>query len=216
MMKTFPLGRIPSPVDTRDFRLSAHLPAPRVFPRRARLWEFHEHTLNQGNTNHCTGFSVAHWKISAPVKEVTTEKQAHQMYYNIKVAEGKPEQEDGATMRGIAKTLKALGMIDSYSFAGSMDEIKRYVLDYGPILAGTIWTEAMFEPDQFYAIQPKGEVLGGHAWLLRGYLGRGMYLGMSSWGEGWSERGNFRIHQDDLAYLLRTGGEFIACMQLAR
>ena len=211
-----PLGRIPSTPDTRDYPLAAYLYAPSVFARRTRFWEFHEHTLDQGATNHCTGFAAAHWRISAPVKEKNTAEQGHALYYKIKEIEGESGDDGGATMRGMAKTLKALGLIDTYAFAHSLDEVKRYILHSGPILAGTLWTEGMFLPTREGRILPTGAVLGGHAWLIRAYVGRGLFYGMSSWGEDWGQRGNFYIHENDLGWLLRTGREFVAAMQVER
>jgi len=209
------LGRVPSLPDSRDYRLGDYLPRDVLrWPRRSRLWEFHEHTLDQGQTSHCTGFAACHWRISAPVKERLPNQIGHDTYYAIKRMEGNPDGEGGATMRGLARALVAGGFADTYAFANSVAEVKDYVLNHGPILAGTMWTDDMFEPDANGILHPTGGLAGGHAWLVRGYVRGGYFYGMSSWGEGWGRRGNFYIHERDLEYLMRMYGEFVAVMQV--
>lgn len=58
------LGRIKSPFDARDYNLRNFIPRglPEVIIKE-RIWEFPHEPLDQAETNHCVGFSMASFGI---------------------------------------------------------------------------------------------------------------------------------------------------------
>jgi hypothetical protein len=87
------------------------------------------------------------------------------------------------------------------------------VLEIGPVVVGTVWTEDMFYPDRDGVIRPTGDSIGGHAYLLNGYdTQSGLFRIKNSWGHSWGIDGHAFLHINDLALLLDADGE--ACLAL--
>jgi hypothetical protein len=60
------LGRLPSPLDIRDYKLTSFV--PKMYDLSgSKNWEFLAEPLYQEATNHCVGFSMANWGINLPV-----------------------------------------------------------------------------------------------------------------------------------------------------
>lgn len=93
-------GRIPSPLDTRDFKLAPHLSLLSATPLiQNKRWNYVGPSLDQGETGHCGGFSMATWRRTAPVMSPDTNKQGHAYYYAAKIFDGEPKKENGTTLR---------------------------------------------------------------------------------------------------------------------
>ena len=87
-------------------------------------------------------------------------------------------------------------------------------LQTGPVIVGTVWTTPMFTPDPAGFVHPRGQVEGGHEYLVRGcHLGAtpdDQYLICdNSWGEGWNPAfgGGFKIRLRDWETLRRQQGD---------
>ena len=173
--------------------------------------------LDQGQTNHCVGFGWAGWSVAEPYQNVTYgDTAAHDIYYEIKVIEGEPGQENGAWVRSGAKAMQARKRLGAYAFADTIEEIQTYLHTKGPVVVGTDWTDDMFAPDAAGYVKPTGAVAGGHCYLLMGeLLGEDAFLFQNSWGAGWGQNGRFKMKTADFAQVFANQGEAVASLELA-
>ncbi len=208
------LGRTPSPFDRRDYLLMDFIPIKRGTTRSERLWHYPAKPLDQGTTPHCVGFGIAGFGNSLPVQDHYHNPDGNAFYYECKIVDNEPREENGSTVRSAARVMRARGLISHYAFAHSMAEVRWWLLNEGPLLAGTPWTYSMFAPDSDGMVTVTGDVAGGHCWLLEGVKGS-VYYGRCAWGT-WGLNGNgmFLIREDDLRQLVRQGGEILAAVEL--
>lgn len=206
-------GRNPSPLDIRDFNLKAYIPR-KISLEGSKAWPFLSAPLDQKDTSHCVGFSMADWGINLPVQSDYDNEDGHSFYYLCKIEDGEPKQENGSNLRSAAKVLQDAGRIDAYAWATTVDEITYWLLNNGPVIVGTWWTEGMMFADEKNVIRPTGAVLGGHAYILNEKTVDGFYGIQNSWGTDWGISGRSYISITDFATLLRTDGEAIASVEL--
>ena len=213
--KNYGLGRIQSPFDVRDYNLANFIPVgmPLTIAKEV-VWDYPSQSLDQGETPHCVGFSMANFGINSPINTMYTNQDGHDFYYMCKVVDGRPGVEEGSYVRSGAKVLKDVGRIDAYAFAPSIEVIKWWLFNRGSVIVGTIWTEEMFLPNSENIIKIGGAVVGGHAYLLNEWR-EDNYIGIqNSWGEGWGENGKAYISAEDFGKLFTYGGEALAAVEL--
>lgn len=229
MPTRYQLGRKPSPVDERDYKMADY--ADRVLAARQavgiaepwysrlwtsiirwktwRDWAF----LDQGATPHCVGFGWAGWSDCLPVMGDYTDIDAHRIYYECKLIDGEPGVENGSYVRSGAKAMKNRGRLTTYYFASSVEEAADYVRRVGPVVLGIDWYAGMYEPTAFGVIKPTGSLEGGHCILWRGVQGCYALL-RNSWGKDWGVKGDCRITLRNLKYLFANWGEACAATEL--
>ncbi len=188
---------------------------PPVVTTDSKIWELRQQ-LDQASTPHCVGFGWAGWHNSKPVDApLWSNTDGHELYYEIKLIDGEPREENGSSVRSGAKAMRNRGRIDTYVWASTTAEITAWIQQRGPVVAGTDWTGSMFRPDRDGFIRPEGSVEGGHCYLLLGYdASRGAYLIENSWGS-WGQDGRAWIRVDDFGQLLNGNGEACAGVELA-
>jgi hypothetical protein len=155
------LGRRHAP-DPRDkaYRLTA--PQPTV-SRKSWLAPA---VLDQGNTSECVGHASRALLNAGPIVNKGGPDQ-HLIYREArKVDEWPGEAYDGTSVRGAMKYLNKSGFIGEYHWAFTLNDIVEHCLTRGPVQMGTTWFEEMFTPDRWGYIQPQGEPVGGHSWLV--------------------------------------------------
>lgn len=212
------LGRLPSGFDKDDWNLRDFIPvgAPPT-QIKEMYWDFPHQSLDQGSKPHCVGFGMAGFGISEPVHDDFTDEDGHRFYYLAK--EFDPPEiplEGGSSVRSAAKALKKMGLINSYAFAPDVSLVKWWLLNRGPMIAGTIWTTDMFKPDDFGIVHPNGDIEGGHCYVLNG-MRADDYVGFkNSWGDPWGINGNAFISLVDLEKLFNYSGEVLAAVELDR
>ena len=213
----YQLGRLPAP-DPRDeaFRLSALLPA---VPTRTRRYYWSDWFGDQGQTSACVGYAWAHWLVSGPVTQVTQnwDDYAYATYLDAQLVDEWPgEDYDGTSVRAGAKALQEAGFITEYRWAWTADVVVRAVLDVGPVVVGTVWTEGMFIPVDG-RIVPDGPTVGGHAYLIDGANAeRGTVRIKNSWGRDWSINGRATMSIPHLSHLLDQDGEAALASEIRR
>lgn len=190
-------------------------PNPGPAPGAAVEWPDPDQ-LNQGDTNHCVGFGCTQFLNASPVNDHRTNADANALYYAAKVIDGEPRQENGSSVHSGAKVLRNMGRIDTYVWGSTLAEIERWVLEHGPVIVGTIWTDDMFTPDADGVVHPTGQVAGGHCYLMVGYdPAAGTFTFQNSWGTDWGANGYFRMSADDWGTLFGNGNaEACAAVEL--
>lgn len=172
--------------------------------------------LDQGNTPHCVGFGWAGWSIAPPYENSKyADKDAHEIYYEIKEIEGEPKQENGAYVRSGAQAMKDRKRLRAYAFADDPGVMRTYLHSKGPIVVGTSWTGDMFTPDANGFVKPTGENEGGHCYLLIGDLvSESSFVFQNSWGSSWGMEGRFKMKYSDFFALWSDWGEAVGALEL--
>ena len=215
------LGRLPAP-DPRDATYplrTALVSAPTPVPRRWR-WYASMWWGNQLQTSQCVGYAWAHWLEDGPVAQpgIPPIVAPADLYREAQlVDEWAGEDYDGTSVRAGAKVLKAMGFIQEYRWATSLQDMIDAVKYVGPVVVGTNWYSNMFDYQLVYpilsTIDVSGSLAGGHAWVLNGVDDdRGVFRGKNSWGCVWGWGGSFLIDMEDVERLLNEDGE--ACIGL--
>lgn len=172
--------------------------------------------LDQGQTGHCVGFGGAQFHNCEPYPGVYVNDDGHKLYYECKILDGEPKAENGSSVHSLAKALKNRGLISTYVWAASTDDIKAWVLNKGPVVVGTDWYNDMFNPDANGFVTPTGSLAGGHCFLLRGYNStEDAFHFQNSWGSSWGLGGYFKIKVSDFKKLLAADGEAMASLEQA-
>jgi len=218
-MTEYGLGRKPSPVDSRDYKMAdvvAIMEAGQVLPKQ---WDDY-FSGDQGQTNHCCGYGTAGWEACTPVTDPgVTNNSANNIYYALKALDGEPGNEDGSTVRTVGRYLVKMKRAGVYFFAASIAEAAQYVSHYGPVILGIDWTDGMFNCDRWGQIRPTGNVEGGHCILWYGNwtnkrTGKTFARLRNSWGTTWGLGGDCLIDLNDLQKLFDDGGEALAATEL--
>jgi hypothetical protein len=172
--------------------------------------------LDQEDTGHCVGFSWAGWGNTDPVEDNYQDPDGHAIYYECKAIDLDPAGEDGTYVRSGAKAMRIRGRLDGgYYFAGSVHDVRQWLQLHGPVVFGTDWYDAMFDPDPDGTVHIGGEIAGGHAYVCVGDLiSEDAALCRNSWGAAWGKGGYFKIKWGDFAKLLNADGEACAGLEL--
>ena len=210
------LGRIPSQFDARDFNLSAFIPKFKLTLITEKAWEFPLAPLDQGNTPHCCGFSIANFLINYPVTSIQTNANGDAYYYACKTIDKESKKENGSSIRSVARLLTSLGRIKYYAFAYDLATVKWWLLNRSPLIVGTIWLDGMNTPDKNNIIIPIGNLVGGHAYLLNEWRKDNMIGIQNSWGDSWGNHGKAYISASNFERLLRSGGEVMAAVEISQ
>jgi len=120
-----------------------------------------------------------------------------------------PPTDTGSSGIGAAKALKKLGLATGYTHAFSLDALKS-ALQTGPVMAGTVWLESMFEPTAAgnVTVARDSVVAGGHEYVISAYdAGARQFRIDNSWSESWGVRGSAWVTEADMQWLLSQQGD---------
>lgn len=191
--------------DIRDRPMSALLAGPEV----GYKYHINGAILNQGQTNSCVGFSIEQLLKSTPIR-IRNSPGGLAIYKRaLQIDEFTGEADTGTSLRAGLKVLEEYGLLESYVWAHSAEEVKQWILRYGPVLLGTSLTTGMRDVvSPGYYMRPVGSPLGGHAYLATAYsLSRHAFRISNSWGISWGQRGKAWLAYTDLDMLLRNQGQ---------
>jgi hypothetical protein len=208
------LGRNISPLDIKDFKLSAYMPRKLGDLSGTMEWNYTGILLDQGNTPHCPGFGAANFGNNPPIVDNFTNADGDRLYYLCKIIDGEPGQENGSNARSVGKMLKQIGRIGGYAFAKNTDEMTYWLLHNGPVMCGTDWYNDMFTPDSNNTIHPTGDLAGGHFYIVNATYGNKIYKIHNSWDDQWGIHGEAFISVSDMAFLLNLQGEAMTAIEL--
>lgn len=215
------MGRLPAedPQDERFLMRAALEPvAVPVVKPPYRHWTPGD-IIHQGRSGKCVGAAWRAFLESSPIRvKRGIGPDWHAIYYEAQRRDEWPGAEpdyEGTSVRAGAKAVEAFGHLQEYRWARAIQDVADWVLLISPVVVGTVWTTAMFEPDRNGFIRPTGTVEGGHAYTLLGYNARTkLFRCQNSWGSGWGQGGRFWIREADLdALLFERGGEACAATE---
>ncbi|HEX9236705.1 MAG TPA: hypothetical protein VF972_10555 [Actinomycetota bacterium] len=179
-------------------------------------WEL-DIQLDQGQTGHCVGFGWAGWGDASPVQDTYENADANAIYYECKVIDGEPHQENGSTVRSGALAMRNRGRLAAFAMTTSITDINDWIDRQGTVVLGTNWTNDMFNPDANGFVAPTGAVAGGHCYLMIDRLDDDdAYLFQNSWGSAWGLDGRFKIRRTDVETLLSNQGEACCAAEIPR
>lgn len=179
-------------------------------------WEDPEAILDQGNTGHCVGFSGAQWGNTLPIDDKFVNQDGHDIYYECKVIDREPNQENGSSVRSLAKALKNRGRLSAYAFASNVDEFVTWIQTKGPVVMGTDWLDNMFDPAADGTVNVSGSIAGGHAYVANGYDSATQEIHfINSWSDTWGNKGHFKMAKADMENLFADYGEAMVALELA-
>lgn len=214
------LGRLHRP-DARDaaYPMATVLGPKWTFKANAKpkLWQIGP-VLDQGQTPKCVGYATAGWAEARPYpSKLSTRFNGDIIYADCKKIDGAPN-EDGSDAHAAMKVMVADGKLTSYYWATTPEEFAGWLATRTPVLCGTNWHEAMFNPDVGGFVRPTGAIAGGHEYLACGFVTADTLLDstvkfVNSWGTSWGEGGTFYMVMRDLWKLMSDGGDAVAGLQ---
>ena len=148
---------------------------------------------------------------------------AVQLYYAAQGLDDEPGGEypgasphyEGTSVLAGAKATQNAGYITEYRWAFGLDDLILALGHAGPAVIGLDWYNDMFDPDADGLLHVTGGIAGGHAILANGVSVRKRLVRLhNSWSSSWGVNGEAYIGFDDLAGLLKAGGE--ACVPMGR
>ena len=200
--------------ESKEYRVTLSLEKkfPELTPISKYWWA--PTVLNQEKDGACGAFAATHLLMSEPKigdpKEYTSayaralyfEAQRHDSYPGGEYPGADPVM-PGTSILAVARILKATNRVKSYEWAFSLKELILGIGYQGPAVVGTPWFESMSYPDAKGLVQPRGEMVGRHAYTIYGvHIKNRMFSCLNSWGPGWGISGRFQVSFDDMEYLL--------------
>lgn len=231
--------------DPRLGRNVNHDPRSRRFPARTTrkrlksvVHERHIPVFQQGELGSCTGNAALGCLATGPFWDslgelerangpfwesgiTWSQESAVQLYSAATDLDGfhgsYPPEDTGSDGLSVAKVLKdQWSVIAGYEHAFGIDQALQ-ALQYRPAIVGTIWTEAMFEPNRSDGtVRPRGADAGGHEYVMDSYdAGRHLVGFTNSWGPDWGRGGRFFMAAEDFADLLARQGDVTVFVPLS-
>lgn len=180
--------------------------------------------FNQKNEGACVGFSFAHEIAAEPEAAAWADEEfARRLYWKAQQIDpwpggayaGADPFYEGTSVISAAKHLKNATLYKEYRWAFSLNDVLLALGYEGPGVLGCNWREGMMTPDADGFIKPTGEVVGGHAILIRGVdVTRKIVRLTNSWGKTWGKSGDCFMTFADLEFVLKDSGEF--CIPIGR
>lgn len=118
------------------------------------------------------------------------------------------------------------GYYGSYRWCFSLGEVAAAIVAEGPVVVGTDWYSAMYDTDALGRIRVAGNLVGGHCYILYGYIKAGdfnpisgtrhnedIYLMQNSWGPSYGLGGCAWLYASDFDVLRLARGEVLVPME---
>jgi hypothetical protein len=107
------------------------------------------------------------------------------------------------------RLLRSLGIIPRWRWLFGFEEMKEWLLHYGPVGIGVNWYEQMFYPDDKGRIVIGGQLAGGHAVEALYWSPRYGTRVPNSWGPEWGQNGRCWVPDEMMIELLGQQGEVV-------
>jgi hypothetical protein len=221
----------------------AAAPGVATLPERGRLWN-PGRVLDQGQEGACTGFAAAAEAAAEPVPVPrVTNRYARGWYHGAQRRDEWPgEAYDGSSVLGTMKEGKARGLYGRYVWSFRVEQLAHGIVrdetdDGGPAVIGVPWHAGSYSTDALGVLRPSGDVVGGHALCLPGFVPRldfdaelwdqleeldlaagvhavfdtgedGAFVGINSWGPTFGRGGLFVVSVSVVRGWFAARGEF--------
>jgi len=217
---------------TEDIRLDRVIqfdPKSREFPMamgskklRSYTWRCNE-WYDQGREGACVAYSLGHELAARPaevtglndrwlVENIYWEAQKIDPWAGGTYPGAAPVYEGTSILAGV-KTMHKKKFFKEYRWAFSLNDVLLGVGYNGPAVIGVYWYDSMYYPDQKGFIRPQGNIVGGHAIMVRAVNVRERFVTLrNSWGKNWGHDGDCYMTFDDLGHLLSQRGEAVFLM----
>jgi len=234
------LGRLVSK-DLRDLNYLMAAARPQVFAIPTAQLPIVKHytrgpILDQGMTGCCVAFSLTAKLRGTPVIINPPRGPEPFALYDRAIAvdeftdnDHDTERQYGTSVRAGCKVLQEMGLIDSYHWAYTVDDVLQWILGgQGGLVLGISWYSWMYNPTPEGIIRrPAGApstLEGGHAIYAYGADRKAGLLDLqNSWGTDWggrlkingerTDRGCCRLPLEELERLLSGNGEAVAIIE---
>ena len=194
---------------------------PRSYTWRTTEW------YNQRAEGACVSFALGHELNARPaeIKTISEDWLVKGLYWNAQRIDpwqggsypgAVPFYEGTSVLAGV-QILHKLGAFKTYRWAFNTDDIILGVGYNGPAVIGVNWYQGMINPDENGFIHPTGNLVGGHAVMLRAVnVKKEFFTIRNSWGREWGVDGDCYITFNDLHNLMRQQGECVFLMERNR
>lgn len=187
----------------------------------AKVWE-HGTILDQGKEGACVGFAWTGATIAKPMppneqpKFVEGNSFAIGLYREAQKVDPWPgENYSGTSVLAGAKIAKEKGIVDEYRWCFSIEELKKAILNVGPVVIGINWYQDMYGTDKNGLVKVSGNHVGGHAIMVTGFIPdfdvnnspTPVFQWVNSWGPGYGKGGVGYIPYKDLEKLIENRAE---------
>lgn len=214
-----PLGRAMVHHDPRNFLYRA-LDRPsrpaRAITANAPWWtlDVYDQIDNDCTANAAVGClrTSPHFRLISPVWTTYDSAQDRvSLYREAKKYDPWPgEDYEGSSTDAPFRVLRLRGVIPGWQWLFGVEEVKEWLIHYGPVALGTYWYDDMFYPDSRGYIEPTGSIAGGHAYRVVYYSPKDRrFRIVNSWSRGWGQSGRAWISEDNLDALLQQDGEAV-------
>lgn len=170
--------------------------------------------LNQGNEGGCVGYSGATVLSNVDSSGENAHPEVSQgnaewVYSGAKDFDEYPGRDyEGSSVLGSMQFLMAQGVLKSYHWMTTVDEIVTALATVGAVNFGINWYESMFNVDSNGLIKVSGSLAGGHAICASAYRNKGELIRLdNTWGQSWGRNGSAWISGEDVERLLSEQGE---------
>lgn len=213
---------------SRNFSI-APVTANRARPK-FMYWGSPKENVDQGREGACVGFAWTNKLLALPSRAklpMPANDFARNVYHSAqKIDEWEGEAYTGTSVLAGAKVIKMAGFISEYRWAFSVSDILDGLAFVGPVVLGIPWFDSMYYTSPDGLVEVSGTKVGGHAITATGYGTKEFWVPSAgggkvkkkeevikwrnSWGPSYGVKGDGYIRFDDLAGLLKQGGE--ACI----
>jgi hypothetical protein len=202
--------------DPRSRQFAFRAPAP---PAQSVRHYRNIPVLDQGQLGSCTGNAAAgavgtgrNWV--GPVKALTLDEPFAVKLYSTAttlddVAGTYPPDDTGSSGLAVAKACQRAGLISGYQHTFTLADALA-ALEVGPIIVGSNWHQAMFDPAPDGRLTVSGAVPGGHEYVVDEIdVERQRVWLTNSWGPDWGLQGRAWLSWADFGRLLAADGDVV-------
>lgn len=180
--------------------------------------------LNQLDTEECTIFTAAGIIQAAPRLHslgwtAADFKRVYDAAQQVDEFSDTPPA-GGTSFRAVMKILQKEGLISSYLWVQDEATAREYLKTRGMLALGSEWFTGLDNPDKHGYVDPTGTSRGGHEYIVR-WIYEPTHKTypdtaecVNSWGEGFAQKGIFRMKMDAFRYLfLQLNGDLCSPLE---
>lgn len=177
-------------------------------------WEIGE-IRDQGKEGACVGFGCKALLDASPFRQEGP--TAREIYLHARLIDefDDSEVEEGTSVRAGLNVLKSLGLIQSYVWATTIEDVYQFIAKKGPVVIGVNWYG--YETAADGRIPMSGTPVGGHCILLYSFnRDKGIFGAQNSWGPTYGKGGCGYMMASDLKREMSRGASVAGVIERTR